>query len=171
MIRRLLNLISVLSLLLCVAVVALWVRGYWESDLLGYVAVRADGGRFAGWVCSGRGGVGFTFSSIPPGVVKARGPSWRRGIPRYGGTDWPDFASGGVGFYAAARRNPATGVRVVGACLPSPVVVAASAAAALPALYAKRRRWRDTAALCPCCGYDLRATPGRCPECGTASAV
>ncbi|HEY8665719.1 MAG TPA: hypothetical protein VIL86_03595 [Tepidisphaeraceae bacterium] len=63
-------------------------------------------------------------------------------------------------------------LRLAGALTPYWLVVALTAP--LPLLWAasnifnaRERRRLARVGLCPVCGYDLRATPARCPECGT----
>ena len=62
-------------------------------------------------------------------------------------------------------------------CLDVPYPPAVAAMGALPALWLVLtlprlvvRRRRRTRGLCLRCGYDLRASRGRCPECGAAPA-
>jgi rubrerythrin len=43
-----------------------------------------------------------------------------------------------------------------------------------PALWFRgrtRAKLRSRRGLCPVCGYDLRGSPGRCPECGSADTA
>ena len=57
--------------------------------------------------------------------------------------------------------------------LTAPLWFVFGALAVLPALTmrsAVRKRARRMNGLCPTCGYDLRATPDRCPECGKIPA-
>jgi hypothetical protein len=63
------------------------------------------------------------------------------------------------------------GLKVAGAerfvFVPCAVIAAMSGlVAAGSGRYVRRRRQRERTGRCLFCGYDLRATPGRCPECG-----
>jgi hypothetical protein len=195
--RRVLNLLTVLSLLLFVAVCALWVRSYWATDLLWWRGIRDKGDRCyfrQDVLAAGRGGVGMSRQVRSGSLHPANpGPSFREvservSIPfhRVQPPKYPSFYDrkgswpGRAGFqfdrYDAwpdpnPRRPPhGWSWKVVVPCW-----ALAAATAIFPGVWAGSRVWRlwryRGAGRCPSCGYDLRATPDKCPECGTSATI
>ena len=188
--RRLLNLLTLVSLLLCVAVVALCVRSRYTQDLisygtLGHRLVRVhlkENGAVAAVVSGWTGPQGLSWRSAPVGApglgipVLHDGPSWWRsrpvlGITREGGAGVAE-SGGGAGTPPGTPQS-----RVWSSIVVIPWTWPLAIAVPLPALlvsralwHRRRRRNRRARGQCPRCGYDLRATPGRCPECGTMAA-
>jgi len=194
--RRAAALAAALSLLLCLGTLALWLRSHRVGDFGEFVGVleshtgpRRASMRTAGLYSSqGRLGVGVgqldfdandpVFRHYPDGRRLVRGTEycWERypftpieGSPAsrsWTGIDVRDRSWSGPTWTMTSR----------GVAVPHAFVAAATAIP--PALwllprarrYLQRRRTTrmHRARLCPDCGYDLRATPDRCPECGTS---
>jgi hypothetical protein len=176
MLRRLLTVLSALSLLLCAAAVALWVRSYFRGDSVGFAGGPPPPAVSSEWFVRSNYGVlyfarnsaygsalGFDerplrWRSSPPSrvfshpVVPGRPFSFVLGPFSLGGRIGPAYSH-------AAFTVPHWFPALLGAVAP------------LVWLRRFRRtRRRKARGLCARCGYDLRATPGRCPECGTLRA-
>ena len=154
--HRLFNLIVALSMLLCVAMLALGVRSYWREEVLTYDAaangcydISSSGGRIIiGW-CNLNSSTGW--SSIP---IQYRDP----GALWHFGFRWNILVeSSYVGDFRESDLN-------------FPHWALAFVAAIAPAVWLGRRIRRESriaGKICLSCGYDLRASRERCPECGT----
>lgn len=172
MIRRLFAFASVLSLLLCVVFVLALVRAQSASDFIDYghgrwqvTAIVIDRSLL----------LAFFHLSEP---VPAQGWAWSRNRAdpgytiRYNPTIW-----GKAGFYSHRRDvvddSGLSTTRIIGVplwllCL---LTVAPPFALAVSSRRRRLRAARGTANLCLACGYDLRASSGRCSECGTPIPV
>jgi hypothetical protein len=151
----LLNAVTSASMVLCVVTVVLWVRSHWYVTILDRVSGPPEGHGISLY----RGDL--TLAQIhqpnsPRGWLfvdeRFNGPH----PPKRSITVIPGIERGGKPGYS----------QYVSISLAYPL----AALAVLPAIRASRalragRRSADD--VCPVCGYDLRATPARCPECGT----
>jgi hypothetical protein len=182
--RILLNVLTTLSLLLGVATAVLWARSYWRTDsisirLPGEVERSGDHGQISLTfnVVSSRGAIVLTRweeeNRVRPDEPYPPPPTLRisayqsprpwqveRGwqSPRWEG--YAGFVSGSEYYNGSGASSDLRYFALPYWC---PVLMLTLFAS--PMLTRFRRRNRP--GLCPTCGYDLRATPTRCPECGT----
>jgi hypothetical protein len=175
MTRPVLNLMTVLSLLTCVAAGALWARSCFVTDVWEYNRLR-PATKDCQWrqhsLVAGFGSLYYEYQSLttsdtatltnvrrePPDTLRHR--TWGR----VEGSAW------WVRYYDGPANNTFWQGHHWNVVCPMWVPVLASGVLPLARLRRRHRRRRQAnAGMCPHCGYDLRATPGRCPECGAAA--
>jgi hypothetical protein len=162
-----------LTLLVTAAVVAVWIRSYWVSDSLTFplganreLTVGSAWGH--GWAKLSSGGLIYSGFHYEKRDLPA--PKWEQ-IERDPDYYWTTYIGAvRVGRYSPRRRNwgslpgPSDFQVVYG-----PFALIAAPAAMLLLVYVLRlHRRRYGPGMCRGCGYDLRATKVRCPECGLA---
>jgi hypothetical protein len=154
------------SLVLCVAVAVAWPVSYWRS----LEVTRVAGTSYRSLAIS-RGHV-----RMLDGELVQRG--WRfveRPLYSWYPTDRPDGLGAGWSVVGFALNRGRTSSRTWGALIVplwSLVAVTMILPSAAAVWIRRRRAMRRGLSVghCPGCGYDCRATPGRCSECGRVFA-
>jgi hypothetical protein len=169
--RRLYMFAAVCTLVMCAATVVLWVRSHWHLDAISlfpspqrwWDVTSADGR-----VCVRQ--------------TRASGPYWEGRHAEFtsGALAQLRYSNGpfrwqaaGFGYGSHAVPSGGANVTLTAHVYQVPHAFVAAVFAAVPvrwlhgALRHRSRRVRMAAGLCAGCGYDLQATPDRCPECGT----
>jgi hypothetical protein len=177
--RRLFNFAAVVSLIWCVASAMLWARSYHRRD-----EFSRQRGPIQQQISSDFGRIGYVIFHIQPSLEQDYGWRWSSFHPLSHSLvsgPYEQFERCGVGWargqmsvqlqgrtYTMTAREWSVRYWVIG--------VVAAVLLLLPAwrlraeLLIMRRHIRARAGRCTFCGYDLRATPQRCPECGTVAA-
>jgi hypothetical protein len=167
------SILYLVSLGLCLAIAVLWVRSLWAGDVVFWI-----GSDHTLSINSERHVVAVSFCDD----VQAPSPGWEHAtyaVPkRRNAGVWGDLGRAGqplalAGLHAAVGRTRPTGFGwrhggrpMYQVYVPYWLLVGVFGWPMLRVPKVVRSRRRSGRGLCVGCGYDLRATPGRCPECG-----
>jgi hypothetical protein len=178
MMRSVRRTIVVTSLLLFVMTLAMWVRSCDRSDSLNRYrrdVAGADTYHDTTGIFIMRGMIGGGYLRIYPPTTQDWPPDarWRFHTAGANPIPWPHRFSM-LGFRYWNTKLPGTpsfrGMDVVGGTIPlwfvATLLAIAPGVAARRLRHERRRRRRIAAGLCGACGYDVRASGERCPECG-----
>jgi hypothetical protein len=170
------NIVAGVSLVLCVATVVSWAYSYinplWRESIWKEKRGQDEAQIFFSIACC-RGQIFVEWSTVIP-PLSASYLMWHNHSD-YAARRTAEIrvdAWGGIGFYLSRSSfqidrsmhgsyfnvaAPYWGISTIIAVIPIAWIV-----------HFLRRKRRGIIGCCRTCGYDLRATPDRCPECGTA---
>jgi hypothetical protein len=155
------NSATILSLLVCATTGVLWLRSYFVADFVQVYPAN---------MYSANGSLTFSWVTYTPKYVwmaRLESP-----LTREPAADDPNPGTRLSKLWRFDATWAASEMHSRFATLRVPHWSVASVFAILPSATAFRRVLRGRrkrSGRCPACGYDLRATPDRCPECGASA--
>jgi hypothetical protein len=178
--RFLFNFLSLTALLLCAITIMFWGRSFHHGDGIQFTGTHLRSFRIVSFPAE----VDFTLRYMGDGDEAAPDPgicheSWDTQeldgeMAEYWGNEIG--SQGHLGFDSFYYRNRdgdgygAPRAFEIILAVPSWALVLLSITLPTTWLFKAKKRKRSKRGLCKSCGYDLRATPDRCPECGTPGA-
>jgi len=187
--RKLFNIAAALSLVLCVTAGALWVRSYWVWDTVAHTTnwhpdPSGNGQVFySSFLMHANGKI--TFQSFQDRTADApqyqKRPGWSYARSTMTVPTPPTTGIWNRLGFALVREDvvftPPTGREwhkvnwTIPYWVPTLLIFLGASALACPVVARHRAARRRAAGQCGRCGYDLRGTPERCPECGAVPAA
>jgi hypothetical protein len=176
--RRIRELATVVALICLIATCITWVRSYFVRDyvIVAWYGLGQRACRHQTLLATGRGGIALqdqTWLGVAQQLNEPRFHAERRydrnvyyWVPRDAPCSFWNSLGFGLERVSGPGGSPAAWTLIVPCWAITPIAMLASLFGVRLIIRRRRRDRRLRLGLCPECGYDLRSSPYRCPECG-----